>query len=122
GLCPFHGEKTPSFMVHPEKQIFHCFGCSEGGDVFSFLMKFDGVDFGEAVRTLAERYGVTLTESPGREGEAAKAKAEKDLLHRINKLAIRFFYDSLQSTAGSRGRDYLQRRDIKEDMVREAYL
>ncbi|HEX5038430.1 MAG TPA: DNA primase [bacterium] len=122
GLCPFHGEKTPSFMVHPEKQIFHCFGCSEGGDVFSFLMKFDGVDFGEAVRTLAERYGVTLTEAPGREGEAAKAKAEKDLLHRINKLAIRFFYDSLQSAAGSRGRDYLEKRDIKEGMIREAYL
>ena len=122
GLCPFHGEKTPSFMVHPEKQIFHCFGCSEGGDVFSFLMKYDGVDFGEAVRTLAERYGVTLTETPGREGEAAKAKAEKDLLYRINRLAIRFFYDSLQSAAGSRGREYLEKREIKSKMVQEAYL
>jgi DNA primase len=122
GLCPFHGEKTASFMVHPEKQIFHCFGCSEGGDVFSFLMKYDGIDFGEAVRNLAERYGVTLTETPGREGEAAKAKAEKDLLYRINRLAIRFFYDSLQGASGSRARDYLDRRDIKAEMIQEAYL
>jgi DNA primase len=122
GLCPFHGEKTPSFMVHPEKQIFHCFGCGEGGDVFSFLMKYDGVDFGEAVRTLAERYGVTLTESQGREGEAAKAKIEKDLLYKINRLAIRFFYETLQGASGSRGREYLEKRAIKPEMVREAYL
>ena len=64
GLCPFHSEKTPSFMVNEEKQIFHCFGCGEGGDVFTFLMKMGHFSFPEAVETLAKRYGVRL--SPGR--------------------------------------------------------
>lgn len=121
GLCPFHAEKSPSFMVHPEKQIYHCFGCGEGGDVFSFLMKYDGVDFGEAVRTLAERCGVALT-AGGADADVVKAKAEKDLLYKINRLAIRFFYETLQGSEGSRGREYLERRDVKPDMVREAYL
>jgi DNA primase len=122
GLCPFHGEKSPSFMVHPEKQIFHCFGCGEGGDVFTFLMKYDGVDFGEAVRTLADRYGVTLTDTSGREGDAARTKAEKDLFYKLNRLAIRFFWETLQGPTGSRGKDYLDRRGIKPEMIREAYL
>jgi DNA primase len=121
GLCPFHAEKSPSFMVHPEKQIYHCFGCGEGGDVFSFLMKYDGVDFGEAVRALAERYGVALT-GGGTDADAAKAKSEKDLLHRVNRLAMRFFYDTLQGPEGARGRDYLEGRGIKPEMVREAFL
>ncbi|HSA58063.1 MAG TPA: DNA primase [bacterium] len=121
GLCPFHAEKSPSFMVHPEKQIYHCFGCGEGGDVFSFLMKYDGVDFGEAVRTLAERCGVALTAGGG-DADAVKAKADKDLLYKINRLAIRFFYETLEGPEGSRGREYLDRRAIKPDMVREAYL
>lgn len=122
GLCPFHGEKTPSFMVHPEKQIFHCFGCGEGGDVFTFLMKYDGVDFGEAVRMLAERYGVTLSSDPGRAEADAKARGEKDLLFKINRLAARFFHDSLQAPEGSRGREYLEKRDIKAELIKEAYL
>lgn len=122
GLCPFHGEKSPSFMVHPEKQIFHCFGCGEGGDVFSFLMKYDGIDFGEAVRTLAERYGVTLTSEPGRAEAEAKARGEKDLLFKINRLAARFFCETLQSQEGSRGREYLERRETQGEIIREAYL
>ena len=62
GLCPFHTEKTPSFTVNPDKQIFHCFGCGTGGNVFTFLMKHDGVSFPEAVRSLARRCGVDLPE------------------------------------------------------------
>ena len=60
GLCPFHGEKTPSFMVNPELQIFKCFGCGEGGDAYSFLQRIEGMEFGEALRNLADRVGVKL--------------------------------------------------------------
>ncbi len=60
GLCPFHSEKTPSFTVTPDRKMFYCFGCGEGGDVFGFLMKHHGLSFLEAVRTMAERYGIDL--------------------------------------------------------------
>ena len=70
GLCPFHPEKTPSFMVHPEKQIFHCFGCGAGGNVFSFLMRYENLSFPEALRELAGKAHVTLPEPT--EGKSAK--------------------------------------------------
>jgi len=85
-LCPFHGEKTPSFMVSPELQIYKCFGCSESGDAFSFLEKYDGMDFGEALRFLADRAGVKLISvRPGDKGE-------KERLLEINSLASRFYH------------------------------
>lgn len=84
-LCPFHGEKTPSFMVSPELQIFKCFGCSEAGDAFSFLQKYEGMEFGEALRFLADRAGVKLTTfKPGEAGE-------KERLYQINSWAARFY-------------------------------
>ncbi len=120
GLCPFHQEKSPSFMVNPEKQIYHCFGCGEGGDVFSFLMKQDGLNFGEAVRLLADRYRITIAETGGEKPSAERS--EKELLYRINRLATRFFYDHLESPAGARGQAYLEKRSIHREMWKEAYL
>jgi len=83
GLCPFHSEKTPSFMVNEEKQIFHCFGCGAGGDVFTFLMKVGNFSFPQAVEELAKRYGVNL---PRRELSPVQKKeiAKKEVLFQIN--------------------------------------
>jgi DNA primase len=126
GLCPFHSEKSPSFMVQPDKQIFHCFGCGEGGDVFSFLMKHDGLEFVEAVERLAERYGIILTKVSGEsEDKIRKGREEKDLYFRINRLAALFFQKILiEDETGKRGRDYLQQREIKieDEIVKESLL
>ena len=78
GLCPFHSEKTPSFTVSPDKQIFYCFGCGTGGNVFSFLMKQEGLSFPEAVRVLGKRYGIDIPDrplSPEQKGKLVKGKA-----------------------------------------------
>src|SRR4030042_6250431 len=94
GLCPFHSEKTPSFMVNEEKQIFHCFGCGEGGDVFTFLIKAGQFSFPQAVEELAKRYGVKL---PARELSATqtKAMAKREALFQINQIASDYFHDLL---------------------------
>ena len=112
GLCPFHREKTPSFTVNAEKQIYHCFGCGEGGNAFSFLMKINNMTFPEAVRHLADKLGVTL---PSREF-TAEEKSRRDLresLIRANQLAAVFYEKTLRSAAGARGREYLERRGIR---------
>ena len=90
GLCPFHSEKTPSFMVNPERRSFHCFGCGEGGDIFTFLMKYHNQTFPEALKELAHKFNIPLPEKSTSPEEHAKAKKreglykanEKDLLKR----------------------------------------
>lgn len=113
-LCPFHSEKTPSFIVFPETQTWHCFGaCNIGGDVFSFIMRHENMEFGEALRLLAERAGVQL--QPRREGEEAAGKL-KDRLRKINALAAEYFhYLLVNSPEGARARDYLIGRGISEE-------
>jgi DNA primase len=113
-LCPFHSEKTPSFIVFPETQTWHCFGaCNMGGDVFSFIMRHENMEFGEALRLLAERAGVRL--QPRREGEEAAGKL-KDRLRKINALAAEYFhYLLVNSPDGARARDYLIERGISEE-------
>src|SRR4030066_2160538 len=104
GLCPFHSEKTPSFMVNEEKQIFHCFGCGEGGDVFTFLMKMGHFSFPEAVETRAKRYGVRL---PSKELSDAQKKelAKRDILFQINQAASEYYHDLLtHQREGEEGR------------------
>lgn len=112
GLCPFHSEKTPSFTVSPDKQIFHCFGCGEGGNVFSFVMKQEGLSFPEAVKNLGRRYGIDLPErrmSPGQK----RRLDEKEQLLAVNRLAMDFFRKSLaDSPAGGKAREYLTKRGL----------
>jgi DNA primase len=122
GLCPFHSEKTPSFMVNEEKQIFHCFGCGEGGDVFTFLMKVGHFSFPEAVEELAKRYGVKL---PAREFSLGQKKemAKKETLFQINQVASEYFHDLLtQRREGEEGRRYLSQRGISQEVISEHRL
>ena len=108
GLCPFHMEKTPSFMVNPRKGIFHCFGCGVGGDAFGFLMRQDKLSFPEAVRALAKQAGVALPEDRG--GDAGDSGREE--LFRAMTLAWHFYVDQLSKAAGERARQYLDQRGI----------
>ncbi|HET9951017.1 MAG TPA: DNA primase [Candidatus Eisenbacteria bacterium] len=108
GLCPFHAEKTPSFTVNPERQIWHCFGCGKGGDVFAFLMESDKVTFPEALAILADRAGIELPK-----GERGPGAAARDRLLQANALASDFFQASLRSDAGAAARAYLAGRGFK---------
>jgi len=108
GLCPFHGEKTPSFFVYPEQQSWHCFGCNTGGDAFSFVMKKEGIEFKEALHQLAERAGVSLT--PLRP-EVAEDKKEKERLYQANEAAAQYFHNLLlNSPAAEKVRAYIAGR------------
>src|SRR3990172_8940924 len=118
GLCPFHREKTPSFFVHPAKQIFHCFGCWEGGSVFHFLMKARSLSFGEAVEDLAERYGVSIRYEKG----PAPERPQEDL-YRILQAASETYRELLRSSpAGVGAREFLRRRGITPEAEQEFFL
>ena len=122
GLCPFHSEKTPSFMVNEEKQIFHCFGCNAGGDVFTFLMKVGNFSFPQAVEDLANRYGVSL---PSREISPAQKKemAKREILFQVNQMASEYFHDLLcRRREGEEGRRYLSQRGLSEKIIKEHRL
>ena len=105
GLCPFHGEKTPSFTVDKDKGFFHCFGCGVGGDVFKFVELQEKVGFGEALRVLANRFGIPIPELEG--GEPRESAAEREALVRIHEIALAYFREQLASPAGARWREYL---------------
>lgn len=105
GLCPFHNEKTPSFHVNPEKQNYHCFGCGKGGDIFTFVMETEGLDFPQALELLAARAGVALTKKTG------KKKLEGNL-YEVMDLAAQFFSAQLRAPEGAAGRAYMERRAL----------
>ncbi|MBU5434597.1 DNA primase [Pseudoflavonifractor sp. MSJ-37] len=114
GLCPFHNEKTPSFSVSTEKQIYHCFGCGKGGGVISFIMEIENLPFVEAVRLLAQRAGLEMPES----GENEGWRRRKERLLTLNKEAARFFHETLKSPAGAAGAAYLfQKRGLSRGIV-----
>jgi DNA primase len=117
GLCPFHQEKTASFSVSPDKQMFYCYGCREGGNVFSFLMKLNQLTFPEAVRQLARKTGVVIPEKP-LSREAKERYTLKERIRKVNELAAGHFVRTLQSPAGESARAYLRQRGIDEGAVR----
>lgn len=109
GLCPFHKEKTPSFMVNAERQTFHCFGCGKGGDVFRFIMEMEGVGFLDARRTLAQRSGIRLPDE-----RDPKSREERNRQHDILEFASRFYRALLKSKRGSGAMHYVRNRGITE--------
>lgn len=111
GRCPFHNEKTPSFSVSQERQTFHCFGCGKGGDIFTFVMEMEHLEFRETLEMLAERAGVKLQKLSGR--SASKAAAASN----IQVIALDFFKKSLEGAGGDAARAYLSRRSINSDTV-----
>ena len=111
GLCPFHNEKTPSFSVHPGKQVFHCFGCGEGGNVLTFLMKYENYSFQEALKVLADRAGIKLPEANYSE-EARKRNDQRAELLAINKEAATYYFKLLRSPKGKKGLAYFEERKL----------
>ncbi|MBN1594172.1 MAG: DNA primase [Candidatus Coatesbacteria bacterium] len=115
--CPFHKEKTPSFMVNPSRQMFRCFGCGESGNVFGFLMKINGMTFVEAVRTLASRYGVSLESVDGEEADRS-ARLRQNFLEINRKVAAHFQRNLANDETGARALEYLRARGVSDDSIR----
>jgi DNA primase len=117
GLCPFHGEKTPSFSVHATRQFYHCFGCGVSGDVFTFVQKIENITFPEAVRLVAQRLNIPLPKaSYSTPGEAKEARLRGQLLD-VHDGAVAFFQECLRRAEGARAREYLAGRGLNEEMI-----
>ncbi len=116
GLCPFHNEKTPSFSVSPSKQMYYCFGCGAGGNVFTFLMEYENFTFPEAVKSLAERAGVKLPDLEYSKEEKRKADQRSRLLQ-INKEAAKYYYVLLRDHKGCQGLEYLKKRGLSDETI-----
>jgi DNA primase len=118
GLCPFHDEKTPSFSVHATRQFFYCFGCGVKGDVFAFVQKIENVTFMEAVRAVAQKFGIALPKlSYSSPGEAQEAKLRTVLLE-VHERAFAFFQECLRRPEGARAREYLAGRGLTQDVIK----
>ena len=117
GLCPFHSEKTPSFIVNPARRTFHCFGCNEGGDVFTFVMKYHHLSFPEAIKELARRYQIALPEKTLSPEEQERAR-KREKLYEVNEQAAKIFHDFLLTSAQAEpARKYLLEREIPEEII-----
>ncbi len=119
GLCPFHSEKTPSFSVNPDKQIFHCFGCGAGGDVFKFLELQEGLNFPEAVRKLADNAGIVLPVDGRSRTRDKKESEERAGLLKVVADAAAYYRKELEGPAGSTARSYLKKRGVNEQTIRD---
>lgn len=118
GLCPFHNEKTGSFSVTPSKQMFYCFGCGAGGNVFTFLMKYENYTFGEAMQTLADRVGIELPKQELSEAQKREADERSRLLE-INKEAAKYFYALLRNPRGERAYGYFKNRQLSDETMQK---
>ena len=118
GLCPFHNEKTPSFSVTPGKQMYYCFGCGAGGNVYNFIMEYENYTFGEALKHLADRAGVELPKIEYSREVREKAEQREELLE-INKQAARYYYYQLRTEGGKIGYQYLSGRGLSEETMRK---
>ena len=118
GLCPFHNEKTPSFSVTPGKQMYYCFGCGAGGNVFNFIMEYENYSFGEALKHLADRAGVELPKIEYSREVREKAEQKAELLE-INKQAAQYYYYQLRTEGGRQGHEYLAGRQLSEETMRK---
>ena len=114
GLCPFHNEKSPSFSVSPNKQMYYCFGCGAGGNVFTFIMEYENQTFPEAVKILADRAGIALPEAELTE-EQKRERNKRQLLLEINKTAANYFYYQLKGDQGQQAREYLENRRLSKE-------
>ena len=115
GLCPFHNEKTPSFSVSPDMQLYYCFGCGSGGNVFTFVMEYESYSFQEAIEYLADRAGIELPKDAAG-SERAQDSRRKQMLE-ANKLAARYYYYQLKAKQGKKAYDYLRNRGLSEETI-----
>lgn len=122
GLCPFHAEKTPSFSVNPQRQFFHCFGCGESGDVFSFVMKYNRFSFPEALKELARRYHIDLPEPKLTDADRERIR-QRDLLYKVNRESANMYQEVLATSpdAGN-ARRYLQKRGVSQEIIKTFQL
>ncbi|MEE1008365.1 MAG: DNA primase [Agathobacter sp.] len=118
GLCPFHNEKTGSFSVTPSKQMYHCFGCGAGGNVFTFLMQYENYTFVEAMQELAQRVGIELPQHEMTDAQKKEADKKSRLLE-INKEAAKYFYSLLRSPRGQRAHDYFKKRELTDETMQK---
>src|ERR1700745_4237452 len=118
GLCPFHQEKTPSFTVSPIKQIFYCFGCGKGGDVYNFVMDMEKCEFPEAVKLVAEKCGISIPRPKERSAEGRKESLERGVLVEMHREAQTFFVKQLEGTLeGKAARAYLEDRGLDKETI-----
>ncbi|MFN2365718.1 MAG: DNA primase, partial [Desulfurivibrionaceae bacterium] len=122
GCCPFHSEKTPSFMVNQARGSFHCFGCNEGGDIFSFYMLYHNATFPEALKSLAGRYGVALPEKPLSHADQARAQLRSGLFEVLERSGAVFHEILLRDPRGAAARKYLASRNIPDEIIRKFRL
>lgn len=118
GLCPFHNEKSASFSVSPARQMYYCFGCGAGGNVFTFVMEYENYSFQEAIKFLAQRAGVSLPEAEYSE-EMKKREGKRSRLLEVNKEAAKYFYYQLRSGEGADGYEYLRKRQLSDETIKK---
>jgi len=118
GLCPFHGEKTPSFSVHATRQFYHCFGCSASGDVFSFVQKIENITFPEAVRAVAQKLGIALPKATYSSPTEAKEAKMRTVMLEVHERAVAFFQECLRRPEGAHAREYLAGRGLNEEIIK----